>query len=60
MGTSSFTAAQRTCSDYFFGGEFRHFPKSILKNNILWQIPCLGGGGISQKTKPFFNVFLIT
>lgn len=56
MGTSSFTAAQRTCSDYFFGGEFRHFPKSILKNNILWQIPCFLGGGEIQypKNEAFF------
>lgn len=55
MGTSSFTAAQRTCSDYFFGGEFRHFPKSILKNNILWQIPCFGGGEIQYpKNEAFF------
>ncbi len=45
----------------FLVANFRHFPKSILKNNILWQIPCfLGGKYPKKRSLSLMRFFLIT
>lgn len=52
-GHLEFHCSTRPAVIFFWVANFRHFPKSILKNNVLWQIP-FSGWKISEKTKPFF------